>query len=93
MNPLASVIQLYAHPRYSPALSKASATFGTTLDELLRHHPSLKTIGILAVIKMLEDLTSLKYIDDSVKMEQSQYEDLIIEMIGNSAKVRKSSII
>eukprot|EP01114_Cavostelium_apophysatum_P006773 TRINITY_DN1823_c0_g1_i4.p1 TRINITY_DN1823_c0_g1~~TRINITY_DN1823_c0_g1_i4.p1 ORF type:complete len:3344 (-),score=945.09 TRINITY_DN1823_c0_g1_i4:44-10075(-) len=54
VNPLPDLLSVIYATKFASVANKAAISLGMEMDELLRHHPSLKTLGIDAVVQVLE---------------------------------------
>src|SRR5690242_17243535 len=82
---LKGLMSLYSDINYVEALSKCSPALGTGIDELLRHHPTLKPPGIAAIIKMLEDVSALVSSTSTDGKQPSN--EVVVTLINNAVKV------
>ena len=85
-NVIGSLIEIHSSPKYVKAILKSHGGIGGLIDELLRHHPTLRPNAIASCIKMLEDV--LAFASEKEKEEKTENEDTtLVDMINNVGRV------
>jgi E3 ubiquitin-protein ligase HUWE1 len=85
MNIIAPLFAVFANPKYINCLQKRNINIGSSMDELLRHNPTLKPKALEACLTMLEDIVAYGQTSENNNSDKTQ--ESVSDMVLNVSKV------